>query len=306
MNETFRRLLRFGLNNYIRNGWLSVAATLVVALTLFIVSVFVLQSYVIKSTTKAIEDKLDMAIYINDTPSEEAVGTFITEIKALPEVKELVYLNKQQVMEEWNKLHVDQKIKSQVNSQNNPLPRTIKVKANDPTQLDRIAEHVNKSSFASNIRNMSYRNNRPVIQQLVEQSRKTVRNGIIVSTIFVLIAVAFVYNTIRIIIRFRHEEISIMKLVGATDSFIRGPFIVEGTLYGVAAGVISLVALYFYLQNGLSESSATIASPDAVMAGELFALFQSNIIGIGAILISVAIVLAIFCSWISVQQNLKR
>lgn len=306
MNDALKRIARYGFQNYFRNGWLSIATTFVVAMTLFIVSVFVLQTFDIRMATDAIRNKLDMAIYINDTPPEEEVAAFVSQIKQYPTVKEVEYLDKTKVIEEWNKLHVDQKIKSQVSTTNNPLPRTIKVKAHDPKDLDAIADTIAKAPFSANIRNMSYRNNRPVIQQLVTQSKKTVRNGIIVSSIFMLIAVVFVYNTIRIIIRFRQDEISVMKLVGATDSFVRGPFIIEGALYGAVAGIITLVALYFYLQNGLSESASLIATADSLAASSLFQFYNDHLAIIAAALIGTGIFIAVLCSWISVHFHLKR
>ncbi len=306
MSETIKRIFRFGVQNYIRNGWLSMAATLVLALTLFIVSVFALQTYVIKATTRTVENKLDMAIYIKDSPSEEEVAGFITQIKAMSDVKELIYLNKEQVIEEWNKLHVDEKIKSQVSAENNPLPRTIKLKATDPAQLDGIYEGIKASAFYPNIRSVSYGNNRQIIQQLVARSRQTQRNGIIISSIFVLISIIFVYNTIRLIIRFRQDEIGIMKLVGATDSFIRGPFVVEGALYGIAAGLLTLLALFFYLKNGLSESTTLVASSDTLISGNLYQFYLSHLPLFAASMISSAVVVAVICSSISVHYHLKR
>lgn len=308
MKETAHRILRFGIQNFIRNGWLSLAATLMMTMTLFVVSVFLLQTYVIKTTTRSIQDKLDMAIYITDTPSEDEVAEFLNQIKKYPEVREVTYFNKEQVIAEWNKLHVDQKIKSQVSAENNPLPRTIKLKAHNPESLDAVADHINNSKFSNDkyIRNVSYRNNRPIIQQLVEQSKKVKRNGAIVSIIFGIIAVVFIYNTIRIIIRFREDEISIMKLVGATDSFVRGPFMIEGMLYGVIAGILTIVALYFYLQNGLSESLSSIANPDTLIAQEVFETFKTNILPLTVSLVGSAVLLSLACSWLSLRHHLKR
>jgi cell division transport system permease protein len=303
--ENFKRVLRFGLQNYLRNGWLSLATTFILAMTLFIVAVFSLQTYVIKTTTKSIEDKLDMSIYMNDAPSEESVLGLVAEVRAYPEVKHVEYLDKHRVIEEWKKLQVADSIKEHVNEQNNPLPRTIKVQATDPALLDSIADKINVSTLSGELR-MSYRDNRPVIQHLIAQSKKTTKNGIIVSSIFIVIAIVFVYNTIRIIIRFRQDEIAIMKLVGATDSFVRGPFMVEGVLYGVFAGLITLVALFFYLQNGLSESTSVVTSPDSLVAEGLFQFFSDNIVMLGGGLIGLAVILAVLCSSISVHYHLKR
>jgi cell division transport system permease protein len=306
--ETVKRIFRFGFHNYVRNGWLSMATTLVLALTLFIVAVFTLNTYVIRLTTKSVQDKLDMAVYINDSPSEEEVGAFVSNIKAYPEVREVIYLNKEQVIAEWNKLTVDSKIKSQVNEENNPLPRTIKIKAHDPAMFDAIDAKVKEADLAKagHIRKISYGDNRPVIQQLVAQSKKTIRNGIIVSGIFIFISVIFVYNTIRLIIRFRQEEIGIMKLVGATDSFVRGPFLIEGAMYGIIAGLITMPALYLYIRNGLPESTSIIASPNDLVAQQLLTFFMTNMYTIGAVLVAVAITITVCCSFISVHHHLKR
>jgi cell division transport system permease protein len=304
--QSFSRVVRYGLQNYIRNGWLSLATTLMLTLTLFIVSVFMLQTYVIKIETQSLREKLDMALYLDDTPSEEQVAGLIKEIKAYPEIKEAVYLNKQQVIAEWNRTQANQKIKDLVNPENNPLPRTIKVRAHDPDQLGSIADKVTKSSLSGNIRKVSYQDNRTVIKQLSDRAKKTVRNGIIVSSIFIVIVILFIYNTIRLIIQFRQEEIAIMKLVGATDSFIQGPFIIEGALYGLLAGIVTLPALYFFLKNGLQESNNLITTTDVLVTNQLLSLFKAHMAQIGATLIAAGILLAILCSWISVRRHLKR
>jgi cell division protein FtsX len=94
--------------------------------------------------------------------------------------------------------------------------------------------------------------------------------------------------------------------VGATDSFVRGPFIIEGGLYGLVAGILTLIALYFYLRNGLSESATSIGNPNTLISQELFQLFQDNIVLIAAALISSAMLVSILCSWASLQRHLKH
>ncbi len=308
MTHTLERVLRFGVLNYVRNGWLSIAATFVLAMTLFIVSTFTLEAYVTRLATRSIQNKLDMAVYINDTPSEDQVAKFVADLRQLPEVKDVVYLNKDQVIAAWNTLPVDDRIKNQINPENNPLPRTVKIKLHDPTQFDAVHTKIQATDFATggNVRKLSYGDSRPIIQSLITRSQKAIRDGLIVSAIFIIIAIIFVYNTIRIIIHFRQDEITVMKLVGATDSFIRGPFIVEGALYGLLAGLLTLPALYLYIRNGLPESSTVIATPDTLIARELMTVFQANISQVGGSLILFAIALAVICSWFSVRHHLKR
>ncbi len=308
MNETLRRILNYGVKNYLRNGWLSVAATLMVAMTLFIVSVFALNAYATKQATLSIESKLDMAIYITDKPSEEAVTDFVADVKAYPEVSETQYLDKTQLIAEFQKGDYQDAIKQQVNTENNPLPRTLKVKAHDPTQFDAIDQKIKESAFAKdgNIRSLSYGKNRTLIQGLITQSQKINRNGLIIGSIFTVIAVLFIYNTVRLIIRFRNDEIAIMKLVGATNTYVRGPFIVEGALYGLVAGIVTLIALYFYLQNGLPEGASLAASPNTEIAKTVYSFYVDHIYTIGFALIGGAVFLSVLCTGISVQYHLKK
>lgn len=308
MKETVIRIINYGIKNYLRNGWLSIAATLMVAMTLFVVSVFVLNAYATKQATKSIEDKLDMAIYVTDKPSEEDVLSFVNQIKGYGEVSEVQYLNKDQVAAEFQKTDIQDTIKQQVSSENNPLPRTIKVKAKDPTQFDTIDQKIKDSAFAkdSNIRSLSYGKNRSLIQGLVAQSEKINRNGLIVGSIFTVIAVLFIYNTVRIIIRFRDDEIGIMKLVGATNTYVRGPFIVEGALYGLFAGITTLVALSFYLRNGLPEGASAVATPNTEIARTVYDFYTSHIGEIGFALVACAMLLSMICTTISVQYHLKK
>ena len=304
--ESVRRIVRFGFQNYFRSGWLSLAATLVMAMTLFTVSVFVLQAYVNKVTTKSLLDKLDMAVYINDNPKEEDVTAFVAKVKSYPEVKQVIYLNKDQVIVEWNKLPVTQKIKGQVTAENNPLPRTLRIQTYDVKDLDTTYNRINQDSFASNIHSISYGDNRPVIKPLDALAKNRVRDGLILSTIFITIAIVFIFNTIRIIIRFRQDEIGIMKLVGATDWFVRGPFIVEGALYGIIATFVTLAALYFYLQSGLTDSTVGITSPDSLVAGAMFTYYKGHLFEIGLVLMAGAVAIAAVFSSISVHYHLKR
>ncbi len=303
MNETYRRIFRFGFINYIRNGWLSLATTVILVLTFFIAATSGLRAYDTHLTANSVKDKLDMSIYVKDDPKEEDVVAFITKLKLYPEVREIVYLDKAKVREEWNKFRVSPIIKGQVSEDNNPLPRTIKIKAHDPKDLEAIFNRINEDSFAPQISRISYGDNRPIIQGLAEQAKQNIRNGLTVTAIFVVIAILFVYNTIRLVIRFRQDEISVMKLVGASDSFVRGPFIVEGALYGLIAGVITLPLIYYYLRKGLAQNNqlADVTSPS-----QLLDLFVAHLPLISLSVIGGAVVLAILCSWISVHQHLKR
>lgn len=304
--ETLRRVIRLGVQDYWRNSWLSFSASVVVGVTLFIVAIFMLQASVIKQTTSSIQDKLDMAIYLSDGPSEEDVATFVQEVKVLPGVREIVYLNKEQVMAEWQGLNVDDRIKSQVTAQNNPLPRTIKVKTTDPAELDSVAATVGGLPFKEHIRNVSYRNNGPVIQSLNAQAKQSVRNGIVIGSIFGVIAIMFLYHTIRVMLKFRSDEIGVMKLVGATDAFVLGPFLVEGVLHGLLGGLIAFFGLWIYVTNGLSGGSTVLSGTSGLVSQGLADSFMAHRMAALAGLLGVGVIISLLCVWLSLRRHLIK
>lgn len=305
MIESLRRIVRFGFQNYWRKGWLSLAATLVVALTLFIISVFTLQVVVIRSTIKSIENRLDISIYLDDDLSQESTDQFIAQIKSMSQVKEVEFLDKAAVLTEWQKLNLDSRIKEKVTQDDNPLPRTIKIKTNDPTQLEGLVAEINRTKFVGSIHDISYRNNRPVIEQLISQSQKTMRNGVTLGVIFFIISIAFVYNTFRIVIQFRQDEIAVMRLVGATHSFILGPYLVEGTLYGLLGGGAACIAIYFFVQNGLTEGVSALGTPSDVISTELANLFIRLRVWLFSGVVVSAVIISLLCSWFSVRRYIN-
>lgn len=302
---TLRRLAQFGWKNFWRNSWLSVATIVTLVVTLFTISVFALQTYVIRSQTNILKDKLDMSVYVADGPSDADVQGFANTIKQYPNVSKVEFLDKNAVLQAWNQLQADSKIKDLVTPDNNPLPRTIKIKATDPSYLGAIADKINKSSFAPNVKKISYQDNSAVIQQLTNDAKKSTKDGIILGVIFLLISILVVYNTIRLIIHFRQEEIGIMKLVGANNWFVRGPFYVEGIFYGIFAGLLTVPALYFFLKNNLTAPSTFIGSSQSYVNDQLFSYYQAHLWVIALVLAAAAAVIAVVCTGLSLRRHLK-
>lgn len=302
---TLRRLMVFGWKDFWRNSWLSIATVLTLVVTLFTISVFGMQSYIISQEAANLRQKLDMSVYLTDAPSEDDITADVTQIKKLPDVATVQYLNKQQVLDEWNKLQANSKIKDLVSPENNPLPRTIKIKADDPAKLGNIADAIQKSSFGSTVLKISYQDTNSVITQLNDQAQKTSRNGIILGIIFLLVSMLVVLNTIRLVIHFRDEEIGIMKLVGASRAFVRGPFYVESLLYGLFSGLLTSPIIYFYLRNGLTETTSLVANTTDYVTSDLFNYYQAHWPLITLFLIVASSLIALLCTAISLRRYLR-
>lgn len=302
---TLRRLMVFGWKDFWRNSWLSIATVLTLVVTLFTISVFGMQSYIISQEAANLRQKLDMSVYLTDAPSEDDITADLTQIKKLPDVATVQYLNKQQVLDEWNKLQANSKIKDLVSPENNPLPRTIKIKADDPAKLGNIADAIQKGSFGSTVLKISYQDTNSVITQLNDQAQKTSRNGIILGIIFLLVSMLVVLNTIRLVIHFRDEEIGIMKLVGASRAFVRGPFYVESLLYGLFSGLLTSPIIYFYLRNGLTETTSLVANTTDYVTSDLFNYYQAQWPLITLFLIVASSLIALLCTAISLRRYLR-
>lgn len=261
------RVFRLGITNFWRNWWLSIASVLVMAVTLFIVGVFAVQTIVILKTTEGIQDKLDLSVYFNDDVPEKTIQDIRTSIANRPDVKSVDYISKEKAFEIFKDRPTSEKIKSLITPENNPLPRSIVVKAHDPSQLSVIAKIFQSDQYSQSVRRISYQDNQNVVDTLIQTESTVRRNGIILTIIFIILSFVLIYNTTRIVIMSRSDEIEIMRLVGSTEAFVRWPFIIEAAIYGFLGGLIAFGALFFFLRYDLSSavpllSIANFLAPD--------------------------------------------
>jgi cell division transport system permease protein len=281
---TFWRIAHAGLRNFFRNAWLSTAATAVMTVTLSLLTFSYISNSALNSTIKSVTQKIDVSLYLKDSVTPAQVKTLEAEFQKSPNVQSVSYLSKADALEAYKKQNVDNlKLLQAISATDNPLPATLQVKVKDPNNLKNIAAIINKPD----VRELqsdpaSYSGDRKAtVDRIVGFSNFFQRTSLVASIIFVVISILIIFNTIRMAIFTRRSEIEIMKLVGATNWFIRGPFIVEAALYGVLAAVIALIFCYGLVLGGASkltnyiDVSATIhvfrAYPGFVILAELAA-----------------------------------
>lgn len=291
------RVFRLGLTNFWRNWWLSIASILVMAVTLFIVGVFAIQTIVIVKTTQGIQDKLDLSIYFNDDVPDASIQDSRRSLANRPDVKSVDYVSKEQAYAIFQNRISSQNVKSLITPENNPLPRSLVIKAQDPSQIASIAKIFKSDQYQQQVRNVSYQENQPVVDTLIQTESSVRRNGIILAIIFVFLSFLLVYNTTRIVILSRSDEIEIMRLVGATEAFVRWPFIVEAALYGFLGGLIAFGCLFVFLHYDLASgvpllSIAKFLAPD--MQAFFIHYFAVILVGLLAIGMSIASLMSSF------------
>lgn len=244
---TFLRMCRYGVNNFSRNAWLTVAATAVMTITLLIVFATLAARNTLITTVDDIKDKVDMSIYLKNDVSKDDVKTIESDLKDLPTVRSVSYISPQKAREafaEQNSKNPD--ALSALNEATNKFSGTLRVKLVDINDTKELATFVNTNkTVKDNIdpdREPSFAGER---KSAIEGIAKGVvfadRVGLIATVIFVVISSLIVFNTIRMAIFNRRDEIEMMKLIGADKNFIRGPFIVEAVVYGFIAAILATI-----------------------------------------------------------------
>lgn len=297
---TFYRITKTSVISLWRNRWLSLAATLIMVLTLFTISVFVSLLVVTNKTTQALRDKVDMTVYFNETTTKDQIFSIQNILLTRSDIKNVDYISKEKALERWKiRNKDDEKIRDVISESDNPLPRSLEVKTQNPEDLEKINTYLNGNDYKPLIRDISYRKNKDLVNRLVSITSFIKLGGYTLSGVFVLIAILIIYNTIRLTIYARSEEIEIMKLVGGSDWYIRGPFILEGVSYGILGAIISSIIFYFAFKFTIPIAENYLGLTN----------LNSSYLGMNMALIVLmqalaGLLLGTFCSIIAVRKHL--
>lgn len=300
---TFGRVLKLGSNNYWRNRGLSFSTTLVLALTLFVILLFILINSVLVASSNKIHDKIDIEVTFDDQVLDAQIRNLQAILAARPDVKEVHYVSKEEALARFYNLPgVSPQTKQLVTSDSNPLPRSLEIKAVDPSDLSGINDVLDEPTWKDIIRKNSYLSNKDTISSLLKVERGIMSAGIILSIILILISLIVVMNTIRLTIFARREEIEIMRLVGASKVFIWIPFVVEAILYGLAATLIVFLVAWFLIHQFGQRLAPYLGQIDFDLVG----LFMTNLPKLILTELAFGLGLSVFASLLSIRRYLKN
>jgi len=285
---TLKRIIKSGVISFWRNRWVSLATILVMVLALFMVGALLFSNVLLSSALSRLEDKVDISIYFRTDAPESEIKNLLSSLSGLPQVKEVEYVSREQALEDFKKRH-----------QNNSLGASLNVKAKDLGQYEAIARFFEAGIFSSIIDKVNYFQNQLIIDRLSGILGASRQVGMGASAVLALVAVFVVFNTIRLAIYTNREEISVMRLVGAKNNYIRGPYIVEGVLYGVIAAVSAMIIFYPLTLWLGPQAERFFGGPD------LFSYYLENFFEIFAILLFVGVFLGVISGWIAVKRYLK-
>lgn len=298
------RIMQAGSRNFGRNLWLSTAATVVMTVTLTVVAISFISNWALTSTIKGVTDKIDVSIYLKADITDAQVASFRTSLETDPNTASVVFVSVDQAVANYREQNKNNpQLLQALDVAGAALPPSLEVKTNNPNKLNGIIAIVNQPDNAKLLDPTappSYSGNRKTtIDRIVNFSNFFKSAGLLASLLFIVISILIIFNTIRMAIFTRRDEIEIMKLVGATKWFIRGPFIFEAALYGIIGGVVAVVLAYSLLLGGGPKLGSYI---DINATINFFRSYPVLVVG-GEILIGIAI--GAFSSLLALSRYLK-
>lgn len=303
----FKRIIKAGFTTFSRNSFISVASVLIMTVTLAVIGAVIFLNAILSFSLTQIQERVDINIYFYPNVSLERIFSFQTDLETLPEVASVDFVSQEEAIAEFRTRHADDYLTLQALDEldQNPLGASLNVQAVDSAQYESIASFIESdtslvSGSSAIVEKVNFRQNQEIIDRLNVIINTTQRLGLILTLIFVIISIIITFNTIRLAIYGAREEIAIMRLVGADNRYIRGPFMVEGVLYGLVATLITL-ALFFPITLWLSGSTT------AFFGGlDLFAYYVNNLAQIAIILLVSGILIGMISSFIATRSYLKK
>lgn len=306
------RIMKYGTASFTRNIWLSIAATLVMTVTLVILIVTVFASMILTATAETMKEKIDITVFFAPGTSQELLETMARDMSADPNVREVTIADS---AAEYASFIDDNRDNLELLAaledpdmytlMLNTMQATMRIKVYDPDNLASIRAIVETNPlFQANLdpeKDQTYDANRAEIETINSWATIAKNGGLILGAVFLVISVLVIFNTIRMAIFSRREEIYMMRLVGADPSFIRGPFLVEAEISGIISGILAttIVLIGFrFIAPGLTNYGIDIS--------EIARLLESNLlIAVYGIMILIGMVIGTISARLAMQKYLK-
>jgi len=302
-----KRVIKSGWVAFWRNGYVSLASVLVMTVALLVISAIIYSDALLNSTLQNIKNKVDINVYFVTDAPEDQILTLQQQLNAQPEVASTTYISSDQALAAFKDRHATDQYTLQALSEldSNPLGAILNIQAKDPSQYEGIVQYLNTedTSVASGttpiIDKINYDQNKTAIDALNRIIAASRTLGLVLAIFFALIAILITFNTIRLAIYISRDEISVMRLVGASNKYIRGPFVVEGLLYGLSSALITIILLYpaSYWLGPISDNLGTGIN--------LFDYYLQNFFQLLVILLVSGLVIGAISSYLAVKKYLK-
>ena len=301
-----KRIIRTGLFNFWRDGTVSFASVLVMMVTLLVVSFIFFSGAILDTSLAELRNKIDINVTFVTTATEEDILNIKHSLESLPEVFLVTYVSRDEALVAFKERHSnDQSILAALEELGeNPLGAVLNVKARDPAQYASVAEFLESDNALASggvpiIRNVNYFQNKAAIDKLTGIINSADQLGFALTIFLAIISMLISFNTIRLTIYIARDEISVMRLVGASTTYIQGPFVVVGVIYGVMAGLLTLL-LILPITYWLGTTTESF-----FVGFNIFSYYLRHFLEVAAIVMISGVLIGALSSILAIRKYLK-
>lgn len=302
---TWLRMMRYGANNFTRNAWLTTAATAVMTITLLIVFTTLTARTMLTDTVRELRQNINLSIYLKNTVTDSEVRLLQGKLEDDTNVRRVTFISS----EEGRKRYIEQNINPDdtealktLAESDVVIPAKFEINVNDPDKLESIDKLISddrdfQRNLSTDTTSQLDKDKRSAISTISNWSQTAERVGLAATVVFVAISMLIVFNTIRMAIFNRRDEIEMMKLIGADKGFIRGPFVVEAVMYGFFAALLA---------TGLGYLGIILLEPKITDYGIAISELKSNLILYAPLVLLIMIILGALIGVISSRLAVRR
>lgn len=301
----FRRVIKAGFVGFWRSAYVSLASIFVITVALFVIGSTMFIDQLLTTTLQSLQSKVDINVYfVPDAPQEE-IDRLRNAVEALPDVANVTYTSREDSLRLYRERNADNEIAMQALAElnENPLGANLAIQARETSQYEQVARFLEEQRAQEEpqtpvIDEVNFNRNRESIDTLTTIIDTIERASLVVMGVLLVAAVLITFNTIRLAIYTAREEIAIMRLVGAGNMFIRGPFMLQGIMYGFIAGLFTML-IFYPIMIWIGPRT------EAFLEINLLTYYMANFGQIFGILVGIGVVLGLVSSILAVARYLR-
>ena len=306
MFTAFRRVFVGGTKNFVRSGAVSAATVVIMTVTLMIIGFLMFLSALLTTTLSQIQDKVDVSVYFTTSAAEGDILNLKDKLTSMSAVTTVTYTSRDQALQDFRTRHSNDQLTLNALNElgDNPLGASLAIKAKNPNQYQAIVNYISndadlQSAGTSIIDHINYYENKSVIDRLTAAIQATEKGGLIVVIVFAIASIIIAIATVRLAIYSSRDEIAVMRLVGASNAYVRGPFLVAGIIAGVLSALLALI-IFAPVTLYLGANYTTWLG-----GFNVFTYYTSNFMQVFAVLVGSGILLGGFASYLAVRRYLR-
>ncbi len=305
MMTGFKRIIRSGFVGFWRNTFVSLASIFVMTVALFVIGSTMMLDQLLGASLENIQSKVDINVYFDVDATDENMAALKSRLEVLPEVAEVTFTSREEALTAFEERHKGDELTIQALDElgNNPLGASLAIRAKDTSQYESIASFLEEQQAleqptAPVIDRVNFSKNKDAIEKLNAIIKVVEKASIVTMSVLIAAAVLITFNTVRLAIYTTRDEIGVMRLVGASNTFIRGPFMLQGVIYGIISGVMTLLLMYPILM-WIGPGTETF------FQFNLFTYFITHFGYIFLVIVGVGVVLGLVSSLLAVSRYLR-